>query len=45
MEGSYDKCLVPFFAANPIFAEKVKIVHDTQSYFREITNHATSHNH
>lgn len=41
----FDQRLDDFFAANPMFAEKVKVVHDTQSCFREMTNHAASHNH
>ncbi|CAG9419099.1 AAA family ATPase [Providencia alcalifaciens] len=41
----FDLRLDEFFAANPIFAEKVKVVHDIQSCSREIANHAASHNH
>ncbi|WBM62285.1 AAA family ATPase [Providencia sp. PROV188] len=41
----FDQRLDEFFAANPIFAEKVKFAHDTPSCFREIANYTASHIH
>ncbi|WP_249215390.1 MULTISPECIES: AAA family ATPase [unclassified Providencia] len=41
----FDQRLDDFFAANPMFAEKVKVVHDAPSCSRAIANYAASHNH
>ncbi|WP_195848029.1 MULTISPECIES: AAA family ATPase [unclassified Providencia] len=41
----FDQRLDEFFAANPIFAEKVKVVHDAQLCSREIANYTASHIH
>nr|WP_282560255.1 hypothetical protein [Providencia alcalifaciens] len=42
MTSQFDQRLDKFFAANPVFAEKIKVVHDTQSCSCEIANHAAS---